>query len=161
MAKAPLSKAELMFDDLVHETDMIRASDDRMAELSSLQRKALESILEPSALEIGKPVAVILFWQVTHCLRCGEDYAHPQYPQTGALLKRWFARRRFFKYESLIEHRNAGYDNLKHRIETVHRDVTCCPKCFDSAPRGLYICPECGAATPQPHGLCAICATLG
>ena len=129
MSKAPAAKAESMFDDLIAETNLVLSNPDRLVELTPAQQTALASVLSPTDLEIGKPVAIILFWHITHCLSCASSFGHPRYGN-GAMLKRWYSRRRLFQYESLIEHRGAAFDELTHRIETSHSDVPCCEKCF-------------------------------
>lgn len=160
MAKAPLSKHETIFDDLLAETNLILSNDDRMEELSPAQREALAKVEQPTDLEIGRPVAVILFWHTFHCVRCNSSTSAPKYG-TGAMLKRWFARRRLFQYESLVEHKGLSYDALTHRVEMSHSDITCCEHCFNKTPEqlsiGSYTCPRCLSATVEPNGVCPIC----
>jgi len=131
MSKAPISKTETLFDDLLADTNLTLSNDDRLDELTDQQRAALAVVLAPTDLEIGKPVAVILFWHETHCVRCGTTYQQPRYG-TGAMLKRWYARRRLFQYECLVEHTGANFDDLTHRVEVSHSDITCCVACFNS-----------------------------
>lgn len=146
------SSEESMLDDLLDDTNRILMSDERMDELGPEARAALDK-LSHTVSESGRPIAIILFWHTTHCMRCSTNCSHPKY-NTGAMLKRWFARKRIFQYEPIIEHTSAGYAALPRRIETSHSDITCCAACFERdtavaqiSEHNPFICRDCGGTT--------------
>lgn len=81
--------------------------------------------------EVGRPVAVVLFWQEMHCITCGATYSGPRYGQ-GAFLKRWFSRARFFSHEPIHNITGSMYEKLPRRVDTTVMSLHNCPACMDT-----------------------------
>jgi hypothetical protein len=80
--------------------------------------------------EVGRPIAIVIFWQESHCIQCGASYSGPRYGQS-AFLKRWFPRARFFSHEPLPNVAGSMYETLPRRVDTAQLSLHNCPACIN------------------------------